>query len=580
MHRTHAIDRRDFCVNDRRRASSGMNARKASSAVAHSLLLLRMLIASFLLCTATLCAAQASRPADSTVKAQLDRVIVLAESGDIEQAQTLLDALLKEHPNLVPALKVQGMLLENTGHTREASLVYRKALQLAPEDPSLLFQVGLDTLMAGDKDQAIELLLRGLKIAPKNAQALYYLAQAYHEKHSEVLALKTIRECVELQPNNPLAGQRYGEYLANSGDNATAEEWLLKAQKADPKLKRIDFDIAVASYRNSDLSTAERFATRAAVSEPGDLDTLRVLAKIKETLSEPRDAKPIYERIIASQPDDAASLLGLGHSELELEDYPAAVDTLERVLQLDPTQINAHFFLARALRGLGRTTEARHEAELHRVIMQQNSVIPPKDQLKRDQATLDRIVQLLLDNREDEALPLAQEDDQGNAASPGHGAMILASVYLAMHRLDDARRLLHQALALDPKTPNAHTCLGDLALLQDDLTSAVAAFQFELSLYPNQGLARAGLGEVRYRQQRWTEAAELLIDSKTTAPRMLYLLCDCYFRLGNVSSANLTAETVAAYAKDDPEVMRDLIALLDRNGQSEVALRLSVNLQR
>jgi predicted Zn-dependent protease len=511
------------------------------------------------------------------LKAQLDRVVVLAEQGDAEQARSLLDVLLKDHPNSVPALKVQGMLLENTGHGQEASLVYRKALQLAPRDPALLFQVGLDTLSAGDKDQAIDLLLRGLKIAPKNAQALYYLAQAYHEKHNEALALKAIRECVELQPDNALAGQRYGEYLANSGDNTAAEQWLLKAQKADPDLKHIDFDLAVASYRNSDLPTAERFATRAAESQPNDLDALRVLAKVKATLSQPLEAKSIYERIVAAQPDDAASLLGLAQCELELENYQAAVDRLERVLQLDPTQINAHFFLSRALRGLGRTAEARHEAELHRVMMQQNSVIPPKDQLQRDQATLDQIVQMLLDNREEEALRLAQEDDQGDAASPGHGAMILASVYLAMHRLDDARRLLHRALALDARTQNAHTCLGELALYENDLPRAEEAFQSELSLYPNQIVARAGLGEVRYRQQRWAEAAELLTDSKTTAPRMLYLLCDCYFHLGNVSSANLTAETAAAFAKDDPNVTNDLIALLNHNGQSELAKRLSLN---
>ena len=115
--------------------------------------------------------------------------------------------------------------------------------------------------------------------------------------------------------------------------------------------------------------------------------------------------------------------------------------------------------------------------------------------------------------------------------------------------------------------------------MQDDPAGAEGAFQAELSLNPNHTLARAELGEVRYRQQRWAEAAELLVDSKTTMPRLLYLLCDTYFRLGKVSSANLTAETVAAYAKDAPTVMEDLIALLNRNGQSELAQRLSLNLK-
>jgi predicted Zn-dependent protease len=149
-----------------------------------------------------------------------------------------------------------------------------------------------------------------------------------------------------------------------------------------------------------------------------------------------------------------------------------------------------------------------------------------------------------------------------------------------MHRFDDARRLLLHALKLDPKTPDTHAYLGELALLQDDLAGAEEGFQAELSLFPHHTLAMAKLGEVRYRQQKWMEAAELLSDSRTTTPQLLYLLCDSYFRLGKVASANLAAETVAAFAKDAPQVMEDLVALLNRNGQSELAQRLAQNLKR
>jgi tetratricopeptide (TPR) repeat protein len=112
---------------------------------------------------------------------------------------------------------------------------------------------------------------------------------------------------------------------------------------------------------------------------PLDLDALRVLANIKETLSLPQEAKPIFERIVAAKPDDAVSLLGLGQCEMELKNYQAAVDLLQRVLRLDPAQINAHFFLSRALGALGRTAEAKHEAELHHVLVLQSPYMQPKE---------------------------------------------------------------------------------------------------------------------------------------------------------------------------------------------------------
>jgi hypothetical protein len=42
-----------------------------------------------------------------------------------------------------------------------------------------------------------------------------------------------------------------------------------------------------------------------------------------------------------------------------------------------------------------------------------------------------------------------------------------------------------------------------------------------------------------------------------------------------VSDADLTAETLAAYGRNKPEVMKELIDLLLRNGQLELAQRLS-----
>jgi uncharacterized protein HemY len=106
------------------------------------------------------------------------------------------------------------------------------------------------------------------------------------------------------------------------------------------------------------------------------------------------------------------------------------------------------------------------------------------------------------------------------------------------------------------------------------LSRSEKEFESELALDPNHPLAIAELGEVRYRQQKWSEAADLFVKSKTTIPRLLYMLCDSYFHLGEVSGADLTAESLAAYARSEPDVMRGLAELLNRNGQSELAQRL------
>jgi tetratricopeptide (TPR) repeat protein len=524
---------------------------------------------------ATLQAQNHAQFSDAALTNELNHAVNLAEHGDQEHAMALTSALLERHPEFVQALKVQGMLLENAGRSQEAALAYEKALKLAPEDPELLFQVGLDRLMTADKDGAIDLLLRGLKVSPGNGKALYFLAQAYQEKGDEDQALKAIKECLKAEPESALVWQKLGEILSNMGENATAEQWLLKAAHADPTLKRIDFDIGVASFRDGDISTAESYAAKAAEIDPNDLKVITVLAAVKLKLSNWEDAQAIFKRILSAKPDDVSSLLGVGQCELELKDYAAAADSFQRVLQLDPTRITAHAYLSRALAKLHRADEAKHEAELYQNLMEQNASGPSKQQLDYENGILNQIAQLLLENREADALRLAQSSYKASSVSAGSGYAMLGSVYLAMHRLDDAQRVLTRALDIDPKTPEANTYLGRLALLQGDPAGAERDFQLELSLYPSHSLARAEMGEVRYRQERWAEAAEFFVNSRTTVPRLLLLLCDSYFHMGKVTQADSTAEVLATYGHKAPEVMQELIDLLNRNQQSELAQRLS-----
>jgi Tfp pilus assembly protein PilF len=512
--------------------------------------------------------------ADPSVTRQMHEAVSTAQRGDEKHALVLVGTLLEQHPDFVPALKLQGMLLEDTGHGQEALLSYEKAFKLAPNDAELLLKVGVLQLVRGNTNQAITLLMQRLKSHPEDEESLYYLAQAYHLKGEDNLALKTIREAIKVDPNSAEISQKYGELLCSSGDNEAALRWLTKARHSDPTLQRINFDLAVASYNNMDLNNAAIYSAKQTELQPNDLDAFVLLASVKVKLSQWQEAEAILHHILTIREDDASFLLTLGHCQLELKQYQVAVDTLERSLQLDPTQVLGHFYLSRAFRALGRESEAQHEADLHKEMMEQNSLTLPKLQLEREKALADQARQLLSEHREDDAVLLFQERSRGSLVTQGSPWVSVGTVYLAMGDSENAQRILDRALQIDPKTRDAHTYLGILALQQEDLGRAEREFASELVLDPNHPLAVAELGEVRYRQGKWSEAADLFVKSKTTIPRLLYMLCDSYFRIGKVSSADLAAESLAAYARGEPEVMQGLAELLNRNGQSELVQRL------
>jgi tetratricopeptide (TPR) repeat protein len=542
--------------------------------LASGLLLVTTVVASH-----TVVTAQSTRPpAESVSIEQLHQALTLANKGDKRGAMTLTLQLLERNPKFAPAIKLKGMLLEEAGQASEAEAAYEEALKLAPNDPDLLLKTGIYKLAAGDWDQAIKLLKRCTKILPRDGDARYYLSQAYHLNGQDELALAAIRQSLKAEPDNPSVWQKYGELLCGTGDCQTGMRWLLKAQQADAALPRLDFDLAATDYQLMDFSGAAQYATRALDSHPDDRKAIQLLAAADVKLARWQQAEAAYQRVLESDTNDADALLGLGQCELELRNYSAAVERLQSVLRLDPTRLLAHFYLSRAYAAMDRPEASEHEAALHQLMMEQLTFVRSLESEQRENSIKVRAQQLLKAHQEQSAIQLYQQHFKGTSASAADAYVFVGKLHLFMGETDDGVRCLHHALKLQLNVRGAHTYEGILALKSGDLNKAEKEFQIELANDPSYQTAIAEMGEVRYHQQRWSDAAELLAKSRTMTPELLYMLCDSYFHLGNVSDADLNAEAMAAYARNRPDVMRGLLELLVRNGQSDLAKRLSPNI--
>jgi tetratricopeptide (TPR) repeat protein len=515
-----------------------------------------------------------AHPADSHLMRQFHQALSLADHGDRQEALNLVVRLLRQRPDFAPALKLKGMLLEQAGLSSEAAAAYEEALKLTPNDADLLLKAGIYKLAAGQKEQAIKLLQRCIRILPGDGDAQYYLAQAYHLNGQDDLALGAIRRSLKAEPDNVSVWQKYGELLCDTGDCAAGLRWLLKAQHSDATLPRIDYDIAATDYKLMDLAGAARYAARAVEAQPSDVTALQLLATAAVKLAQWQEARNAFERILAFRKDDVESLLGLGQCEVELKNYPAAVDKLQRVLRLDPTRLLAHFYLSRAFAAMGRAADAEHEAALHQLMMEQMTFVRSVESEERENPIKARARQLLSEHREADALQLYLEHFKGTAATRADAHVFVGKLYVFRGNIDDGLRNLHRALEIDAKVRGAHTYEGILALKNGDLNKAESEFSAELAHDPNYQTAIAEVGEIRYHQGRWSEAAEQLVKSHTITPELLYMLSDSYFHLGNTKDASLTAELVAAYGRNDPRLMKELQNLLKSNGQTELAERL------
>jgi tetratricopeptide (TPR) repeat protein len=519
----------------------------------------------------------AGHPAESSRMQQIHEAVSLAEHGDPNNAMQIATQLLKQDPQFVPAMKLKGMLLEGAGRGAEAGAEYEEALQLAPNDGDLLLKTGIYKLAMGRREEALTLLLHASRVRPGDGEVQYYLAQAYHLNGHDDLAIAAIRKSLKADPANAAIMQKYGELLCSSGNNQDGLHWLLQAQQANPKLPHIDYEIGAADYKSMDLAGAVENLIRAVEVNPDDVNALQILASAQTKLAQWEAAKESYTSLLTRRQGDAESLLGLGQCELELKDYSNAVSTLQAALRADPTKLLAHFYLSHAYAAMGKTADAQHEAALHRLMMEQMSFVRSVETDQREDTIRLHARQLLKDHNEDAALRLYQENSKGTAATTADAFVFIGKTYLFMGYTEDGVRCIHHALALDPKVRGAHTYIGILDLKMADLAKAEDEFKAELANDSSYQLAIAEMGEVRYHQDKWSEAAEWLAKSKSMTPEFLYMLSDADFHLGNIKDATLVAETAAAYGANNREFMQGLVALLVKNAQVDLARRIAAD---
>ncbi len=562
------------------RGASGSSEAKlrgvATFSVAHFVGVLALTL--YIAASLTAQAQDSNHALEMSAMRQFHQALELEQHGNPQGAMGIVNQLLEANPHFVPALKLKGMLLSDAGEESAAGPVFLEALGLAPNDSDLLLETGIYKLTTGDKAEAVRLLEHCVRIVPEDGDAQFYLAQAYHQNGQDDQAMRAIRKSAKIEPDNPGVLQKYGELLCSAGDCQEALEWLKKADTLDPSLPGIDYDLGEADYKLMDLAGAAEHLSHAVDKNPQNINSSALLADTEARLSNWQNAKDDYIRYLSYKPDDADAVLGLGHCELELKDYGAAIDTLQSALKLDPEKFLAHFYLSRAYAATGRNEEAKHEAAVHHLMMQQATFVSSAVSDERDSAVLPQVQRLLAAHREQDALELYQDHFKGTSITRADSYVFVGKIEIYAGNTEAGLRNLHHALEIDPKVRGAHTYEGILALKLGDLDKAENQFNAELANDPNYQTAIAEMGEVRYHEGMWQEASSYLDKSKTTTPELIYMLCDSYFHLNRPSDADLEAETAAVYGRSDPHFMQGLVDLLRRNQQTELAARLSANL--
>ena len=287
-------------------------------------------------------------------------------------------------------LFLEALALQEKGDLERAEGLYKKALTLAPERPSVMNNLAAVLIGLKKYTEARLVCERLLKNDPADATALLHLGNCQAQQDLAGEALISYDKALMIRPdfadaltnrgNALLALRRPGEALA-SHDRALAmvpgsAEALNNRGNALLELKRPEE--ALASYE------------RALAIKPDYADALNNLGNALVEQGELEQAEAQYERVIAIQPDHARAYSGLGVVRHDQGRMNEALKWFEQALARDGSLADAQYNLAvtRLYRQEFEAAWAGHEhrlafADVRKLIRDNLATVSEYEQLAR-----------------------------------------------------------------------------------------------------------------------------------------------------------------------------------------------------
>jgi tetratricopeptide (TPR) repeat protein len=114
-------------------------------------------------------------------------------------------------------------------------------------------------------------------------------------------------------------------------------------------------------WKSSHLQEAKASFEDELKIDPNHVQSLAYLGDIALKEDKPEEALTYLQKAVRQRKDIRVAYLDLGAALMQLKRYPEAQTALQRAIELDPTQPDAHFRLGRLYQAMGNKEKAQVE---------------------------------------------------------------------------------------------------------------------------------------------------------------------------------------------------------------------------
>ena len=253
-------------------------------------------------------------------------------SGD---AVRLLDVWQQSYPNDPQVYFMRGYLMQSMDDTKQAEQLYRRGLELAPDQTTMRRRLAEVLIETGELDEAESELSLCVKQSPEDAEIGFLLARNAYQRGDLQLATERLNETLHRAPDHFQARRLKGQLDLVQG-------------KPDEALRELE---SVVRQRPYDLLAREALGRAFRTLGRGDEAELHF-----DFVAEGEQASSRVNRLIRQtieQPADAEIRYQIGKILLQYGPPEDAARWMRAVLQLQPDHLGAHRALADYYRAQG-----------------------------------------------------------------------------------------------------------------------------------------------------------------------------------------------------------------------------------
>jgi tetratricopeptide (TPR) repeat protein len=316
--------------------------------------------------------------------------------NDLDLQQTVVEGMLRIDATSADAYLLKANVDINRRNFAAGEEDLRKAIELAPDNPSTYTAMAEWRLHQGKIPEAQALYERALAVAPDAPLPMQGLVEIYLNQKQPDKAKARLKEQIAKSPNTGAFYVMLAELQADGKDFPAAEETLKEGLKLDPNNAGAYLLMARIQTANGRIDEALANFQAYVQHNPKDVMGYLTIAALYESRNDIKDARDMYQKALAIDPNSPAANNNLAYMMLKNDGnidevitiaqaalrrspesasiadtlgyayykkgvYSSAIELLEQASKKDPNNASVHYHLGLAYSKANNPAKAREQ---------------------------------------------------------------------------------------------------------------------------------------------------------------------------------------------------------------------------